>query len=111
MIIVTTSLDRIAAHYQGLTAHGRAADWSLEGYLGAVLAVESNARAESVARQRIRYAGLPAIKTMADFDFTAQPALDHAQRVSHGTRRRRNDLLASKGERRVWGCGRRSRLA
>ena len=41
--------------------------------------MESNARAESVARQRIRYAGFPAIKTITDFDFTAQPAVDRAQ--------------------------------
>lgn len=46
---------------------------------GAVLAVESNARAESGARQRIQYAGSPAIKAIADFDFTDQPAVDRAQ--------------------------------
>ncbi|OBJ82582.1 AAA family ATPase [Mycobacterium gordonae] len=70
---------RIAAHYHRLAEQGRQANWSLEDYLGAVLAVESNARAESGARQRIRYAGFPAIKTMTDFDFTAQPAVDRAQ--------------------------------
>lgn len=70
---------RIAAHYQRLAEQGRAANWSLEDYLGAVLAVESNARAESGARQRVRYAGFPAIKTITDFDFTAQPAVDRAQ--------------------------------
>lgn len=48
---------RIAAHYHRLAEQGRAANWSLEDYLAAVLAVESNARAESGARQRIRYAG------------------------------------------------------
>lgn len=37
------------------------------------------ARSESGARQRIRYTGFPAIKTITDFDFTAQPALDRAQ--------------------------------
>jgi hypothetical protein len=31
------------------------------------------------SRQRIRYAGFPAIRTITDFDFTAQPALDRAQ--------------------------------
>jgi len=62
---------RIAAHYHRLAEQGRAASWSLEDYLAAVLAVESNARAESGARQRIRYAGFPAIKTISDFDFTA----------------------------------------
>lgn len=70
---------RIAAHYHRLAEQGREANWTLEDYLGAVLAVESNARAESGARQRIRYAGFPAIKTIADFDFTAQPAVDRAQ--------------------------------
>jgi DNA replication protein DnaC len=70
---------RIAAHYHRLAEQGREANWSLEDYLGAVLTVESNARAESGARQRIRYAGFPAIKTITDFDFTAQPALDRAQ--------------------------------
>src|SRR6202000_3254875 len=70
---------RIAAHYHRLAEQGREANWSLEDYLGAVLAVESNARAESGARQRIRYAGFPAIKTVGDFDFTAQPAVDRAQ--------------------------------
>jgi DNA replication protein DnaC len=70
---------RIAAHYHRLAEQGRQSGWSLEDYLGAVLAVESNARAESGARQRIRYAGFPAIKTITDFDFTAQPTLDRAQ--------------------------------
>lgn len=45
---------RIAGHYARLAEQGRAASWSLEDYLAAVLAVESNARAESGARQRIR---------------------------------------------------------
>ena len=36
-------------------------------------------RAESGARQRIRHAGFPAIKTISDFDFTAQPSIDRAQ--------------------------------
>jgi len=63
---------RIAGHYARLAEQGRAAAWSLEDYLAAVLAVESSARAESGARQRIRYARFPAIKTITDFDFTAQ---------------------------------------
>jgi len=70
---------RIAAHYHRLAEQGRAAGWSLEDYLAAVLAVESNARAESGARQRIRYAGFPALKTITDFDFTAQPHVDRAR--------------------------------
>jgi hypothetical protein len=69
----------IAAHYRRLAEQGREPHWSLENYLAAVLAVEPNARAESGARQRIRYAGVPAIKTITDFDFTASPALDRGQ--------------------------------
>lgn len=38
---------RIAAHYHRLAEQGREANWSLEEYLAAVLAVESSARAES----------------------------------------------------------------
>lgn len=70
---------RIAAHYHRLAEQGREANWSLEEYLAAVLAAESNARSESGAHQRIRYAGFPSIKTIADFDFTAQPGADRAQ--------------------------------
>lgn len=70
---------RIAEHYHRLAEQGREAHWSPEEYLAAVLTVESNARSESGARQRIRYAGFPAIKTITDLDFTAQPSLDRAQ--------------------------------
>ena len=70
---------RIAEHYHRLAEQGREAGWTLEDYLGAVLAVESNARAQSGAHQRIRYAGFSAIKTITDFDFTAQPGVDRAQ--------------------------------
>lgn len=49
---------RIAGHYDRHAEQGRAAGWSLEDYLAAVLAVESNARAESGARQTRRRRGL-----------------------------------------------------
>ena len=64
---------RIAEHYHRLAEQGRDAGWTLEDYLGAVLAVESNA-APNPAPASIRHAGFPAIKTISDFDFTAQPA-------------------------------------
>lgn len=70
---------RIAEEYQRLAEHGRDAGWSLEDYLGAVLAAETAARAESGARLRIKAAGFPAVKTITDFDFTAQPGLDRTQ--------------------------------
>lgn len=44
-----------------------------------MLSVEATARAESGATQRVKRAGFPSIKTIADFDFTAQPAIDRAE--------------------------------
>ncbi|TWH44264.1 IS21-like element helper ATPase IstB [Rhodococcus rhodochrous] len=70
---------RIVAEYARLAEQGRSANWSFEEYLAAVLAIESNARAESGARLRIKSAGFPAIKTVTDFDFGVQPGLDRAQ--------------------------------
>ncbi|MDV8079540.1 ATP-binding protein [Rhodococcus sp. IEGM 1370] len=70
---------RITAENHRLAEHARSAGWSLEDYLAAVLAAESNARAESGARLRIKGAGFPAIKTVTDFDFTAQPGVDRGQ--------------------------------
>lgn len=64
---------RIAAYHHRLAEQGRAANWSLEGYLGAVPAGKAAARAGSVARQRIQCAGFLAIKATTDLDFTAQP--------------------------------------
>ncbi len=43
------------------------------------MAIESNVRAESGVRLRIKSAGFPAIKTITDFDFGVQPGLDRAQ--------------------------------
>src|SRR6188768_3360984 len=52
----------------------RDAGWTHEDYLAAVLEREVSARNASGARLRIRAAGFPAVKTLEDFDFDAQPA-------------------------------------
>ncbi|PWF82694.1 AAA family ATPase [Kocuria rosea] len=67
---------RIAADYARIADTARAQQWSLEEYLAAVLGTEAAARAASGAALRIKAAGFEAIKTLTDFDFTAQPSLD-----------------------------------
>jgi DNA replication protein DnaC len=51
----------------------RDAGWTHEDYLAAVLDREVSARNASGARLRIRAAGLPAPKTLEEFDFDLQP--------------------------------------
>jgi DNA replication protein DnaC len=53
----------------------RDAGWTHEDYLAAVLEPEVSARNASGAELRIRAAGLPARKTLEDFDWDAQPAI------------------------------------
>ncbi len=64
---------RIAAAASRLGEQARAANWTHEDYLAAVLEREVAARASSGAALRIRAAGFPAVKTLEDFDFDAQP--------------------------------------
>ena len=56
-----------------LADHARDAGWTHEDYLAAVLEREVAARNASGARLRIRAAGMPAVKTIEDFDFDHQP--------------------------------------
>jgi DNA replication protein DnaC len=58
-----------------LAEQARDANWTHEDYLAAVLEREVSARNASGARLRIRAAGFPAVKTLEDFDFDAQPAI------------------------------------
>jgi DNA replication protein DnaC len=53
----------------------RDAGWTHEDHLAAVLERDVSARNASGARLRIRAAGFPAVKTLEDFDFDAQPAV------------------------------------
>jgi len=58
-----------------LAEQARAAGWSFEDYLAAVLEREVSARNASGARLRIRAAGFPAVKTIEDFDWDQQSAV------------------------------------
>lgn len=65
---------RITQATARLAEHARDAGWAYEDYLAAVLEREVAARNASGAELRIRAAGLPAGKTLEDFDFDHQPA-------------------------------------
>src|SRR5580700_7520331 len=66
---------RITEAFGRLADQARDAGWTHEDYLAAVLEREVSARSASGARLRIRAAGFPAVKTLEDFDFDAQPAI------------------------------------
>ncbi|WOP18832.1 IS21-like element helper ATPase IstB [Raineyella sp. LH-20] len=66
---------RITQAATRLADHARDAGWTYEDYLAAVLEREVSARNASGAELRIRAAGLPARKTLEDFDFDRQPAV------------------------------------
>lgn len=70
---------RIASIHATIAEQARAESWAHEEYLAAVLSVEATARAESGVAQRVKRAGVPSMKTLADFDFTAQPGIDRAE--------------------------------
>ena len=65
---------RITESAQRLAQAARDANWTHEDYLAAVLDREVSARNASGARLRIRAAGFPAVKTIEEFEFDAQPA-------------------------------------
>jgi DNA replication protein DnaC len=65
---------RIGQAAARLADQARDAGWTHEDYLAAVLEREVAARNASGAQLRIRAAGFPAVKTLEDFDFEAQPA-------------------------------------
>ena len=66
---------RITEAAERLADQARDAGWTHEDYLAAVLEREVSARNASGAQLRIRAAGFPAVKTLEDFDFDAQPAI------------------------------------
>jgi DNA replication protein DnaC len=66
---------RITEAAARLAEQARAANWTHEDYLAAVLEREVSARNASGAQARIRAASFPAVKTFEDFDFDAQPAI------------------------------------
>jgi DNA replication protein DnaC len=54
----------------------RAEQWPYEQFLETLLEAEVFARDASGARMRVRHASFPALKTLEDFDWTAQPAVE-----------------------------------
>ena len=66
---------RITESAARLADHARDAGWTHEDYLAAVLEREVAARNASGAQLRIRAAGLPAPKTLEEFDWHAQSAV------------------------------------
>ena len=64
---------RISQAAARLAEHARAAGWTHEDYLAAILEREVAARNASGAQLRIRAAAFPAVKTLEDFDFDQQP--------------------------------------
>ncbi|WP_082031055.1 ATP-binding protein [Tessaracoccus massiliensis] len=66
---------RISEAAARLADHARDTGWTHEDYLAAVLEREVAARNASGAQLRIRAAGLPAVKTLDEFDFDHQPAV------------------------------------
>jgi DNA replication protein DnaC len=66
---------RITEAAARLADQARDSGWTHEDYLAAVLEREVSARNASGAQLRIRAAGLPARKTLEDFDWDAQPAI------------------------------------
>ena len=54
----------------------REQEWSYERFLETLLEAEVFARDASGARMRIRHAAFPALKTLEDFDWSAQPSAE-----------------------------------
>ncbi len=72
-LVAALKAPRITESAARLADHARDAGWTHEDYLAAVLEREVAARNASGARLRIRAAGMPALKTVEDFDFDHQP--------------------------------------
>jgi DNA replication protein DnaC len=67
---------RVLERLEQTAERARAEQWPYEQFLETLLEVEVFARDASGARQRIRHAAFPALKTLDDFDWTAQPAAE-----------------------------------
>ncbi|MCK8675739.1 IS21-like element helper ATPase IstB [Rhodococcus sp. HM1] len=68
-----------------LAAQAREGGWSHEEYLAAVLSREVSARESSGAQIRIRSAGFPTRKSLEEFNFDHQPALNRETIAHLGT--------------------------
>ncbi|WP_174900765.1 ATP-binding protein, partial [Mycobacterium gordonae] len=76
---------RIRESAARLADQARDGGWSHEEYLAAVLSREVSAREASGAATRIRSAGFPSRKSLEDFNFDHQPALNRDMIAHLGT--------------------------
>ncbi len=67
---------RVLQRLEQTAERARAEQWPYEQFLETLLEAEVFARDASGARMRIRHAAFPALKTLDDFDWTAQPAAE-----------------------------------
>jgi DNA replication protein DnaC len=67
---------RVLQRLEQTAERARAEQWPYEQFLETLLEAEVFARDASGARMRVRHAGFPALKTLDDFDWTAQPAAE-----------------------------------
>ena len=73
---------RIKAVSERLATRARDEGWDYEAYLAAVLAEEVSARDGHGGQARVKAARFPAVKTLDDFDFTAQTSVSR-QTIAH----------------------------
>ena len=67
---------RVLERLEQTAALAREQEWPYERFLEMLLEAEVFARDASGARMRVRAGGFPALKTLDDFDWTAQPAAE-----------------------------------
>ncbi|MGH8739041.1 MAG: ATP-binding protein [Burkholderiales bacterium] len=67
---------RVLERLEQTAALAREQEWPYERFLETLLEAEVFARDASGARTRVRAAGFPALKTLEDFDWSAQPSAE-----------------------------------
>jgi len=67
---------RVLERLEQTAERARAESWPYEQFLESLLEAEVFARDASGARTRIRHASFPALKTLEDFDWSAQPSAE-----------------------------------
>ncbi len=67
---------RMLQRLEQTAERARSEQWPYEQFLETLLEAEVFARDASGARMRIRHAAFPALKTLDDFDWSAQPAAE-----------------------------------
>jgi DNA replication protein DnaC len=67
---------RVLERLEQTAERARAEEWPYEQFLESLLEAEIFARDASGARMRIRHAAFPALKTLEDFDWSAQPSAE-----------------------------------